>query len=118
MSKAEYGSKNKIVTKEEYDKIMARHATNPIFQWLNRSSRGYWDFVSRVAGYFPESLRRVRSGNPFLGIARLTFVFMAGFIVVVPLYIVIGPVIQIALVIIAVVWTCLAGIFGWYRLPQ
>lgn len=116
--RGEFASKNTIFRKEEYDKIMTRHATNRIFQWLDRSSRGYWDFVSRVAGYFPECLRRVRHGNPFVGIAHLAFVFVAGFIVVTPLYLLIGPLVQIALVIIAVIWTCLAGIFGWHRAQE
>jgi len=106
-AEAEFDSENTFIAKEdqeEYKEIMAQHATNPTFQWLDRSSRGYWGFASRVAGYFLESLHRVRSRNPFVGIARCMFVFVAAFIVVPPLYLVIGPVVQVALVIIAIVW--------------
>jgi hypothetical protein len=95
--------------------IEARYAANPTWQWFNRTSHAYWRFAGRVAGYFPQALGRVRSTNPFVGIARLTFVFVAGFLIVPPLYLVLGPLVQIVLVIIAVIWTCMAGVFGWNR---
>ncbi|MFC1791975.1 hypothetical protein ACFL3Q_00125 [Planctomycetota bacterium] len=117
-SKAEFGSKNRIVTKEKYAEIMARHATNPIFQWLDRSSSGYWASVSHVADYFSKSIRRVRTNNRFVTIALRTFVLVTGFIIVTPLYMVIGPVVQVTIIIIAVVWACLAGVFGWHRSSQ
>ena len=98
--------------------IEARHATDPIWKWLNRTSSAYWGFANSVAGYFPRALARVRSRNPFIGIARLMLVFIAGFIVVPPLYFIIGPLVQIGIVIIAVIWTCLAGVLGWYRTQE
>jgi len=152
-AEAEYGSENTIVTKEKYVEVMARRATDPIFQWIDRSSRGYWAFASRVAAYFPAALRRGRSskplteaqaadlnkigqyhheaglterrawskamradlrglhlnrGNRFLGMARGIFIVVAGFIIVLPLFLVIGPVVQVAVIIIAVVWMLFA----------
>jgi hypothetical protein len=64
---------------------------NPIWEWFIRMSHGYWRFAGQVATYFPKAMERVRSGNPFLGIARLTLIFVAGFVIVPPLYLVIGP---------------------------
>jgi hypothetical protein len=104
-----------MISEDRRTEIEAKHATDPIWQWFNRASHAYWGFAGRVAGYFPQALGRVRSTNPFFAIARLTFVFVAGFLVVPPLYLVIGPFVQIVLVIIAVIWTCVAGIFGWNR---
>jgi hypothetical protein len=104
-----------MITEQRLAEIEARHATNPIWQWFNRASSAYWGFAGRVAGYFPQALGRVRSSNPFVGIAGLTFVCIAGFIIVPPLYLVLGPLVQLGIVIIAVIWTCLAGIFGWHR---
>ena len=95
--------------------IDARHAADPIWQWFNRASHAYWKFAGRVAGYFPQALGSVRSTNPFVGVVRLTFVFVAGFVIVPTLYLVLGPFVQIVLVIIAVIWTCVAGVFGWNR---
>jgi hypothetical protein len=104
-----------MTTDQKLAEIEARHATSPIWRWFNRASSAYWGFAARVAGYFPLALGRVRSSNPFVGIAGLTCVFIAGFIVVPPLYFIIGPLVQVSIVIIAVIWTCLAGIFGWHR---
>jgi hypothetical protein len=104
-----------MISEERRAEIEAKHATDPIWQWFNRASQAYWGFAGRVAGYFSQALGRVRSTNPFVGIARLTFVFVAGFLIVPLLYLVIGPFVQIALVIIAVIWTCVVGVFGWNR---
>jgi fatty acid desaturase len=104
-----------MISEERRAEIEAKHTTDPIWQWFNRASQAYWGFAGRVAGYFSQALGRVRSTNPFVGIARLTFVFVAGFIIVLPLYLVFGPFVQIVIVIIAVIWTCLAGVLGWLR---
>jgi hypothetical protein len=104
-----------MITEQRLAEIEARHATDPIWQWFNRASNAYWGFAGRVAAYFPLALGRVRSNNPFVGIARLTFVFIAGFIIVPPLYFILGPLVQLGIVLITVIWTCLAGIFGWHR---
>lgn len=96
-------------------KLEARLATKPIGQWFIRATNAYWEFVGRVSAYFTRALRRVRSANPFVAIAQLTFFFVAGFVIVTPLYFLIGPLVQIVLVIIAVVWTCLSAAFGWHR---
>lgn len=103
------------MTDEKLGEFEARHATDPIWQWFNRASYAYWGFAGKVAGYFPRALKAVRATNPFVGIALITFVFVAGFIVVPPLYMVIGPLVQLVIVIIAVIWTCLAGVFRWHR---
>ena len=102
-----------MISEDRRAEIEANHATDPIWEWFNRASQAYWGFAGRVAGYFPQALGRVRSANPFVGIARLTFVLVAGFLIVPLLYLVIGPFVQIVLVIIAVIWTCVAGVFGW-----
>ena len=104
-----------MTNEQRLTKIEARHAANPTWQWFNRASNAYWRFAGRVAGYFPRALGRVRSTNPIVGIARLTFVLVAGFLIVPPLYLVLGPLVQIMLVIIALIWTCMAGVFGWNR---
>ena len=104
-----------MITEQRLAEIEAKHATNPIWQWFNRASHAYWGFAGRVAGYFPQALGRVRSTNPFVGIARLTFVLVAFFIIVHPLYLVLGHFLQIVIFIIAVIWACLAGVFGWHR---
>lgn len=87
------------------------HPTDPIFQWFVRMSHAYWDFARRVADYFPKALRRVKSRNPFVGIAHLLLIFVMGFVIVTPLFMVIGPIVRIALVIITVFLTCLAGVW-------
>jgi hypothetical protein len=63
-AEAEFASKNTMFTKEKCAEIMARRATDPIFQWIDRSSRGYWAFASRVAACFPAALQRGRSSKP------------------------------------------------------
>ena len=104
-----------MISEDRRAEIEAKHAADPIWQWFNRASQAYWGFAGRVAGYFPQALGSVRSTNPFVAIVRLTFVFVAGFVIVPTLYLVLGPSVQIVLVIIAVIWTCVAGVFGWNR---
>jgi fatty acid desaturase len=104
-----------MISEDKRAEIEAKRTTDPVWQWFNRTSQTYWKFAGRLAGYFPQALGRVQSTNPFFAIARLTLVFAAGFLIVPPLYLVIGPFVQLVLVIIAVIWTCVAGIFGWNR---
>jgi hypothetical protein len=104
-----------MITEPKLPEIEAKHPTDPIRRWYDRASNGYWDFAGRVADYFLQTLRRVNSSNPFIAIAKLMFVFIAGFIIVTPLYMILGPLVQLAIVIVAVVWTCLAALFFRWR---
>jgi hypothetical protein len=101
-----------ILSEQRLAEIDTKHAANPAYQRLKRASNAYWAFAARVADYFLQALGRVRSRNPFIGIAGISFVFIAGFMVVPPLYLVVGPLVQLGIVLVAIFWICLAGVFG------
>lgn len=107
-----------MISEQKLADLEAKHGADPIWQWFNRASGAYWELARAVASYFPKALARQRSKNPFVGIARLTFLFIAGFAVVPPLYLIVGPLVQICIVLIAIVWSCLAGIFGRHRVSK
>jgi len=101
-----------MISDERLEALEAKHASDPVWQWFNRASHGYWSFAGRVAEWFPNRLRLVRQQNPLLAIATLTSVFVIGFVVVTPLYLIIGPIVQIAIVMVAVFWSVGSGLFG------
>ncbi len=101
-----------MINDERLEALEARHASNPTWQWFNRTSNAYWGFVGRVADWFPKRIRLVRHGNPLLAIVNSTLVLILGFVVVTPLYLIVGPVVQVIIVLIAILWSTGAGIFG------
>ena len=75
-------------------RVEARLATEPICHWYDRATAAFWGRVDRLAKYFLESLKQVQAQNPFVGIACILFYFVAGMVVVTPLFMVIGPIVQ------------------------
>src|SRR5881227_2137498 len=71
--------------------IKAATATDPVAQWFNRATKGYWEFAVCVANYFPLALSRLKGGNPYLAMLSLTLITITGFAIVPPLYLIIGP---------------------------
>lgn len=59
-AEAGLGRDNKIVTEEEYAEVMRQRAGDPVFEWMDRTSRSFWAFASRVATYFHLALKRRR----------------------------------------------------------
>ncbi len=98
--------------------IHKRHACDPVWPLFNRASNAYWSFAQRVAEFFPNALKKTKIRNPFLAIGVLLTLFVTGFVVVTPLFMIIGPIYQIIITILATLASVICGLLGIRGSPQ
>jgi hypothetical protein len=93
------------------EKVAARHKGDALFEWFLRSSDRLWKSIEPTQNFFRAQMKRgKRINNPFLGIGFLLTVFITGLLTVGLLSLVVAPVLQIILVLIAMVATVCRGL--------
>lgn len=99
---------------DSLEEIRARHQGDPIFHGLFAGSELTWNTVHWIANLFPAALTRLNGANvPFRLLLKL-MVFVLGFAIVIPLYVVVAPIIQITLVGICMLLSLIR--IGFYAL--
>lgn len=98
------------------EEIAARHKGDALFGWFMKSSGAVWKSVERLQDFFRAMMKRGRHiSNPFLGIGFLLVMFVSGIVTVALLGLVVAPLLQITLVLVAAVATVCRGILRAVR---
>ena len=86
------------------EQIAARHKGDPVFEWFQKSSNALWNCIKPVQNFFRAQLSRSdRINNSLLSIGFLLTIFIGGLLTVGFLSLIVAPIIQIILTIVAMI---------------
>jgi|GEM_PF-4875130 len=98
------------------EQIAARHKGDALFEWFQKSSSTLWNSIKPVQKFFRAQMKRGKYiNNPFLGITFLLTIFVTGILTVGFFSLIVVPILQIILVIVALIATLVRAFLKMVR---
>jgi len=101
------------------EQIAVRHKGDALFEWFQKSSGALWNSIKPAQNFFRAQMKRGKHiNNPFLGIGFLLTVFVTGILTVGFLSLIVAPILQIILVIVAMIATLVRAFLQLIRVMR